>query len=52
MKDQISKLYIVNGKSIRYVIGQYIDRKDIGGLSEFFRAFLEDLSEIIDNKNI
>ena len=50
-KKEFNKLFIVNGKPINFVIGQYVERKDVGGLAEFFRAFLIDLSLIIKNTN-
>jgi hypothetical protein len=29
-------------KSINKIIGEYVERKDIGGLAEYFRAYIED----------
>jgi len=48
MKEEILKLYRVNGVKIRMVINQYRERNDCKGLAEFFKAFLNDLAEVID----
>lgn len=48
MKEQIKSLWNVNGKPIGWVIGQYVEKNDIKGLAEFFRAHLEDVSEAIE----
>jgi len=29
-------------KSIKFIIGQYVERKDLLGLADYFRAYLED----------
>lgn len=38
----------VNGKPLNFVIGQYVERKDVGGLAEFFRAYISDAKETLE----
>ena len=36
--------------NIKFIIGQYVDRKDLNGLADFFSAHLED--EILDKEKL
>lgn len=38
-------------KSIKYIINEYVERNDIKGLAEYFKAYIEDeLEEEINKK--
>lgn len=46
--NEINELFTVNGKPINRVISEYVDRNDVKGLADLFRAFLIDLTQITD----
>ncbi len=45
-EGEITNLFTVNGQPIKAVIARYVERNDVKGLAEFFRALLEDLAQI------